>query len=229
MCRNRRKSRHSARLGTGTPWSGKLRMPVYGIPVRDSSCRWGCFPGDRDRVRADRLRASAPTTEGLAAGNEAAGTLVRGPSGPQRAGVFGHAAGAMLGNSAMTQALRPSEGRGVGPRLSVELQGLGAPPRRGQAALGVRAGARRGLGNGGPRTPGDDLLEKRRPVMQRWAGLHRGIGVTSRRRCVEPVVAVERQISSIGALQREGESSSFLPRSPDSHWWWSDSDAPLPS
>ena len=37
----------------------------------------------------------------------------------------------------------------VGPRHPVELKGLGAPPRRGLTALGIRSSARRGLCGGG--------------------------------------------------------------------------------
>ena len=67
-------------------------------------------------------------------------------------------------------------GRGVGPRRPVELRGLGTPPRRGRVGLGVRARARRGLGDGG-------RLRPRRPPGQAPPGhaavgrLHRVVGI----------------------------------------------------
>ena len=57
--------------------------------------------------------------------------------------------GAMMGNSVMTQALQHRRNRGAGPRVPVKFQGLGAAARRGRTPVGVRAGARRGLGHGG--------------------------------------------------------------------------------
>ena len=62
-----------------------------------------------------------------------------------------------------------------GARVPVELQGLGAPRGRGRAALGVRAGARRGLEDGGGvrarRSPGE-VAAGHATV----GGLHRCVG-----------------------------------------------------
>ena len=66
---------------------------------------------------------------------------------------------------------RPEEGghQRHGPRIPVELQGLGAPRGGGRVAVGVRAGARRGLEDGGG-------LRARRPAGEaasRHAGVER--------------------------------------------------------
>ena len=55
--------------------------------------------------------------------------------------------GTMLGDKVMTQALRHAGIAASGPRVPVELQGLGARVRRGRGAVGVRPGTRRELGD----------------------------------------------------------------------------------
>ena len=67
----------------------------------------------------------------------------------RRAGVPGLASRGDAGRQGDDAGATPGGDRGLGPRLPVEFQGLGAPPRRGRGALRVRAGARRRLGDGG--------------------------------------------------------------------------------
>ena len=75
--------------------------------------------------------------------------------------------GGELGKSTVPKALARAEVGRDGARLPFELQGLGAARGGGRTAVGVRAGARRGLEDGG-------RLRARRPAGEAAAG-HAGV------------------------------------------------------
>ncbi len=74
--------------------------------------------------------------------------LVKARQGNRDALVFPGAPGGDAGQFGDGAGAAHVRDRGVGPRVPVELQGLGAAARRGRATLGVRAGACRGLRDG---------------------------------------------------------------------------------
>ena len=143
-------------------------MPVYGNAVRDSSCRWGRFLGDRGWVRADRLRVCAD--ERRPSCRRGSGRHIGSLPKPNRGALefSGTQPRAMLGNSAMTQSLRTSgtlaSGHGFRSSFKDWARHHDVDEVLSEFALAhvegsetVAAYAR------------DDLLEKRWPIMQRWA------------------------------------------------------------